>query len=148
MDKETKEAIESLKAQIDKLSEVVLSEKKQNKDFNINVKSDEDILRNFWAYSAIDEKGNEGFLIKEAPFDSKEEYVVVTNNLRQLIKLSSYDQKTLAKVCHISTKTLSNIVNNKYNPSLLIALKLSILLQKSVNDIFHIEKKNTSTKEK
>lgn len=148
MDRETKEAIEKLESKVNELSEIILNEKKRNKDSTINISSDEDILRNFWAYSTIDEKGNEGFLIKEAPFDSEEEYAVVTDNLRQLIKLSPYDQKTLAKVCHISTRTLSNIVNNKYNPSLLIALKLSILLQKSVNDIFHIKKKNTSIKEK
>lgn len=148
MDKETKEAIEKLELKINELSEIILNKREQHKHSDINISDDEDVLRNLWAYSIIDERGNEGFLIEKSPFDSKEEYIVVSDNLKELIKLSPYSQKTLAEVCNISTRTLSNIVNNKYNPSLLIALKLSILLKKSVNDIFHIKKKNTTIKEK
>jgi len=69
--------------------------------------------------------------------DGNHKYII-KNNLKQVIKQSPYTQRDVAQRINISERTLSNIVNNKYNTSLEIALKLSYLLHFSMDDLFEL----------
>ncbi|MCI1856763.1 MAG: helix-turn-helix transcriptional regulator [Sporolactobacillus sp.] len=53
---------------------------------------------------------------------------------RVLLRLS---QETLAKKCGVSRQTINAIENDKYDPSLKLAFKLSKVLQTSVDRLFH-----------
>lgn len=48
-------------------------------------------------------------------------------------------QEELAKKIGVSRQTISSIEKNRYVPSTILALKLSTLFQKSVNEIFILE---------
>jgi putative transcriptional regulator len=81
-------------------------------------------------------KDNEN--IKQSLLEGKHKYKIV-NNLKEIINSSLYNQKKIAEILNINEKTLSNIVTNRYNPSLEVVLKLSILLGKTVNEMFTLE---------
>jgi len=49
-------------------------------------------------------------------------------------------QQELADSIHVSRQTINSIENNRYVPSIILALKISELLKKSVNKIFELEK--------
>lgn len=69
--------------------------------------------------------------------DGTKKYVVV-NKVKEAIKKSPYTQREIAKKINVSERTLSNIANNKYNTSLEVALKLSYLLDISMDDLFEL----------
>jgi putative transcriptional regulator len=71
------------------------------------------------------------------PLKEKVNYKII-NNLKELIATSPYNQKQIAEMINISQKTLSNILTNRYNTSLEVALKLSCIFGKSVNEIFKL----------
>lgn len=48
-------------------------------------------------------------------------------------------QEDLAKKLGVSRQTINSIENNRFVPSTLLALKLSKVFQKSVNEIFELE---------
>lgn len=48
-------------------------------------------------------------------------------------------QEDLAKKIGVSRQTINSIEKNRYVPSTLLALKLSFVFQKSVNEIFELE---------
>ncbi len=48
-------------------------------------------------------------------------------------------QEDLAKKIGVSRQTISSIEKNRYVPSTILALKLSALFQKPVNEIFFLE---------
>lgn len=48
-------------------------------------------------------------------------------------------QEDLAKKIGVSRQTINSIEKNRYVPSTILALKLSSLFGKSVNDIFNLE---------
>ncbi len=48
-------------------------------------------------------------------------------------------QDELAKRIGVSRQTISSIEKNRYVPSTILALKLSALFNKSVNELFFIE---------
>ena len=48
-------------------------------------------------------------------------------------------QEDLARMIGVSRQTISSIEKNRYVPSTILALKLSALFKKSVNEIFFIE---------
>lgn len=48
-------------------------------------------------------------------------------------------QGELAEKIGVSRQTISSIEKNRYVPSTILALKLSALFQKSVNEIFFLE---------
>lgn len=48
-------------------------------------------------------------------------------------------QGDLAKKIGVSRQTISSIEKNRYVPSTILALKLSALFQKPVNEIFFLE---------
>ena len=49
-------------------------------------------------------------------------------------------QEDLAKRIGVSRQTINSIEKNRYVPSTLLALKLSAAFQKTVNEIFELEK--------
>jgi len=48
-------------------------------------------------------------------------------------------QDELAKRIGVSRQTINSIEKNRYIPSTVLALKMSILFDKTVNDIFELE---------
>ncbi len=48
-------------------------------------------------------------------------------------------QEELAQKIGVSRQTINSIEKNRYIPSTVLALKMSILFDKTVNDIFELE---------
>lgn len=48
-------------------------------------------------------------------------------------------QQDLADALEVSRQTINAIEKGKFNPSTILALKISNLIQKSVNEIFSLE---------
>lgn len=61
------------------------------------------------------------------------------NNIRALRKNLGFRQEDLAAELSVSRQTINAIENNKYNPSLELALKLAKLLNTTVEELFFIE---------
>lgn len=60
----------------------------------------------------------------------------VINSLKYYLKKNGIKQSWLADKVGVHRGTMNNIINNKYNTSLEIALKISRVLNMSVEDIF------------
>ena len=63
------------------------------------------------------------------------------NIIKKLRKERGLRQEDLAKELGVSRQTIIAIENNKYDPSLELAIKISIFFDKTVNDIFLFENK-------
>lgn len=63
------------------------------------------------------------------------------NTIKKLRKEIGLRQEDLAKELGVSRQTIVAIENNKYDPSLELAIKISIFFDKTVNDIFLFENK-------
>jgi len=61
------------------------------------------------------------------------------NNIKQLRKAFDLRQEDMAAKLGVSRQTIIAIENNKYNPTLELAMKIARLLQKSVEEIFELE---------
>ncbi|MCC5941818.1 MAG: helix-turn-helix transcriptional regulator [Balneolaceae bacterium] len=61
------------------------------------------------------------------------------NNVRELRKQIKLTQAELASKLDVSRQTIHAIESGDYNPSTLLAIKLSNLFGKSVNEIFFLE---------
>ncbi|MBN3451421.1 transcriptional regulator [Clostridium botulinum] len=66
--------------------------------------------------------------------------MTVKNNLKEILKDRGIKQVWLAEQVGVNRKTLNNTINNKYNPSLELALKIAEVLNMSIHDIFKLEK--------
>lgn len=64
---------------------------------------------------------------------------MMKNIVRKLRKESKLRQEDLARELGVSRQTIIAIENNKYDPSLELALKISIFFGKTVNDIFLVD---------
>ena len=60
------------------------------------------------------------------------------NQIRALRKERGISQEDLAKRCGVSRQTINAIENNKYDPTLGLAMRLARLLKTPVEDIFHL----------
>ena len=60
----------------------------------------------------------------------------MNNIIKKLRKERGLRQEDLAKELGVSRQTIIAIENNKYDPSLELAIKISIFFGKTVNDIF------------
>ena len=60
------------------------------------------------------------------------------NQIRALRKSLGLSQEALAKACGVSRQTINAIENNKYDPTLGLAMRLARLLKTPVEDIFHL----------
>ena len=58
--------------------------------------------------------------------------------LYQLRKGRGISQEDLARRCGVSRQTINAIENNKYDPTLGLAMRLARLLKTPVEDIFHL----------
>ncbi len=63
------------------------------------------------------------------------------NIIKKLRKENRLRQEDLAKELGVSRQTIIAIENNKYDPSLELAIKISLFFEKTVNDIFMFDNK-------
>lgn len=63
----------------------------------------------------------------------------MTNKIKELRKAQGYRQEDLAEALGVSRQTIIAIENNKYNPTLELAMKLARYLKTTVEDLFTIE---------
>ena len=61
------------------------------------------------------------------------------NNIRALRKSKSLRQEDLAEILGVTRQTIIAIENNKYDPTLELAMKISKFFEVSVNEIFQLE---------
>ncbi|MCT4661981.1 MAG: helix-turn-helix transcriptional regulator [Tissierellales bacterium] len=61
------------------------------------------------------------------------------NNLEQIRKSKNLSQDQLSKLLKVSRQTISSIENGRYNPSILLAFKLSIFFHLPIEEIFIYE---------
>ncbi|KAA9240998.1 MULTISPECIES: helix-turn-helix transcriptional regulator [Aerococcus] len=61
------------------------------------------------------------------------------NRIKALRKERKLRQEDLAEKVGVSRQTIIAIENDKYDPSLLLALKLSKFFEVTVNDLFDLE---------
>ena len=64
--------------------------------------------------------------------------MVVKNSLKELLDNRGIKQSWLAERCDIHRGTMNNIIMNKYNTSLEVALKIAKVLNMKVDDIFEL----------
>lgn len=63
----------------------------------------------------------------------------MTNNIRIERAIKRITQQQLAEMVQVSRQTINAIEQGKYVPSTVLAIKISAVFDKSVNDIFHLE---------
>ena len=61
------------------------------------------------------------------------------NKIRALRSEMGLSQEELARRCGVSRQTINAIENNKYNPTLELAMRLARFLGQPVESIFHLE---------
>ena len=60
------------------------------------------------------------------------------NNIKELRKNKKLRQEDLAEELGVTRQTIIAIENNKYDPTLELAMKISAFFGENVNDIFHL----------
>lgn len=60
------------------------------------------------------------------------------NDIKQLRKAAGLRQEDLANKVGVSRQTIIAVENDKYDPTLELAMKLAIALDKKVEDIFFL----------
>lgn len=63
----------------------------------------------------------------------------MNNRVRELRKQKGLTQDELAKALHVSRQTVNAIENNKYNPTLELAIRLARYLGLPVEQIFMLD---------
>jgi putative transcriptional regulator len=66
------------------------------------------------------------------------------NNIKQLRKQLGYRQEDIATMLGVTRQTINAIENEKYNPTLELAMNLSKLLKTTVEKLFILEKNTMS----
>lgn len=61
------------------------------------------------------------------------------NKIRELRKTKNITQEELAQMLSVTRQTINAIENNKYNPTLELAMKLAKLLNVRVEELFMLE---------
>lgn len=61
------------------------------------------------------------------------------NNIKQLRKSEGLRQEDMARIIGVSRQTIIAIENDKYNPTLELAMKIARLLRLHVEEIFILE---------
>ncbi|MBQ9035980.1 MAG: helix-turn-helix transcriptional regulator [Erysipelotrichaceae bacterium] len=61
------------------------------------------------------------------------------NNIRELRKRKGLRQEDLASILGVTRQTVIAIENNKYDPTLELAMKISEYFEMSVNEIFSLK---------
>lgn len=63
----------------------------------------------------------------------------VTNTVKALREARGWTQEDLAKKAGVTRQTINAIENNKYSPTLILAIKLAQLFEQPVESIFTLE---------
>lgn len=63
----------------------------------------------------------------------------MTNRIKEFRKALGYRQEDLAAALGVSRQTIIAVENNKYNPTLTLAMKLARCLQTTVEELFLLE---------
>ena len=61
------------------------------------------------------------------------------NNIKINRQIKGYSQEQLAQVVGVSRQTINALEAAKYVPSTVLALKLSNILEKSIEELFQLE---------
>lgn len=61
------------------------------------------------------------------------------NKIKILRKQAGFRQEDMARELRVTRQTINAIENNKYNPTLELAMRLAKLLDSSVEEIFELE---------
>ena len=61
------------------------------------------------------------------------------NNIKVERAVKGFTQAKLAELIGVSRQTINAMELNKYVPSTVLALKLSKIFEKPVNELFHLE---------
>ena len=61
------------------------------------------------------------------------------NRIRELRKSKNLRQEDLAEILGVTRQTIIAIENNKYDPTLELAMRISKYFEVSVNEIFQLE---------
>ncbi|HNY83696.1 MAG TPA: helix-turn-helix transcriptional regulator [Anaerolineaceae bacterium] len=64
---------------------------------------------------------------------------MMINRVREIRKMLALRQEDLAQRLGVSRQTIIAIENNRYSPSLELALRIARLYQKPVEEIFYLE---------
>ncbi len=62
------------------------------------------------------------------------------NNIRELRKKLGFRQEDIANILGVTRQTINAIENEKYNPTLELAMKLARLLNTTVEELFILDK--------
>lgn len=65
--------------------------------------------------------------------------MVLKNKLEQIRKQHGITQEQLARKLEVSRQTIGSLENGRYNPSILLAFKISKLFNISIEEIFIYE---------
>lgn len=63
----------------------------------------------------------------------------ISNNLKQFRKDRKLSQQDLADLVNVTRQSILLIEKDKFNPSILLALKIADVLNVDVNDLFFLE---------
>ncbi|RHO52704.1 transcriptional regulator [Ruminococcaceae bacterium AM07-15] len=63
------------------------------------------------------------------------------NNIKSLRKAKGYRQQDLAEALGVSRQTIIAIENDKYNPTLELAMRMARFLETTVEELFQLEDK-------
>ena len=61
------------------------------------------------------------------------------NRLEELRKQRGIRQEELAEILEVSRQTIGSLENGRYNPSIILAIKIARFFDKSVEEIFIYE---------
>jgi putative transcriptional regulator len=64
---------------------------------------------------------------------------IVKNKLKKILKEKGIKQQMLAELVGLSKQTISNIVNNRYTPTLETAFIIAYYLNMKIDDIFYLD---------
>ena len=65
--------------------------------------------------------------------------ILMKNNIKELRKSKKLRQEDLAEILGVTRQTIIAIENNKYDPTLELAMKISEYFEISVNEIFSLK---------
>jgi len=65
--------------------------------------------------------------------------LVVKNRLKKILDERGIKQTWLAEKVDVSRQTISNLINDRFNPSLELAFKICKVLNLTLDDVFYYE---------
>lgn len=69
---------------------------------------------------------------------------MLSNNIKSLRVNMDLTQDELAKLCQCTRQTINAIEKNKYSPSLVLAFKMSEVLNSELKDVFQYNNKDNN----